>query len=170
MTALIKAPPELLKEAWSAALREKGRRITRQRLAVLTAVQNNPHSTADQIVAAAREELPSITVQSVYVILADLTAINMLRRFEPPATPALYETRTGDNHHHAFCIRCGKVEDVDCAIGAAPCLTPSNYHGMALISADVLYQGICQGCQTEAESQLAQSQQEAVARTSTQAA
>lgn len=150
---------ESLTQAWTATLRTKGRRVTKQRLAVLVAAHKHPHATAEDIVAAVREELPTITVQSVYVILADLVSINMLRKFEPPGTPALYETRTADNHHHAFCIRCGKVQDVDCAIGASPCLTPSDHHGMALISADVLYQGICQDCQTEQERSMAQEQQ-----------
>ena len=75
----------------------------------------------------------------------------------------MYETRTGDNHHHAFCVRCGKVEDVDCAVGSAPCLTPSDFHGMALFSADVLYQGVCTDCQTEEEAKLARAQREAAA-------
>lgn len=151
--------PEILAEAWTTTLRAKGRRVTKQRLAVLNAVQNHPHATAEEIVQGVRQEIPTITVQSVYVVLADLVEIGMLQRFEPPGTPALYETRTGDNHHHAFCIRCGKVEDVDCAVGAAPCLTPSDYHGMALISADVLYQGICVRCQTDYEAEIAEQQQ-----------
>lgn len=150
---------DLLIEAWSTALRSKGRRVTKQRLAVLSAIQENPHSTAEEIVQGVRHKIPTITVQSVYVVLADLVDIGMIQRFEPPGTPALYETRTGDNHHHAFCIRCGKVEDVDCAVGHAPCLTPNNFHGMTLLSADVLYQGICANCQTEAEAQLASRQQ-----------
>lgn len=152
---------EQLAEAWAANLRAKGRRVTKQRLAVLAAVQNHPHATAEEIVHGVREQIPAFTVQSVYVILSDLVAIDMLRRFEPPGTPALYETRTGDNHHHAFCIRCGKVQDVDCAVGSAPCLVPSDYHGMALLSADVLYQGICTSCQNEEEAALAARQQEA---------
>ena len=139
---------EQLEEAWTTGLRTRGRRVTKQRLAVLQAV---------------RERIPAITVQSVYVILADLTDIDLLRKFEPPGTPALYETRTGDNHHHAFCVRCGKVEDVDCAVGSAPCLTPSDFHGMALFSADVLYQGVCTDCQTEEEAKLARAQREAAA-------
>ena len=153
--------PEQLEEAWTTGLRARGRRVTKQRLAVLRAVQSHPHSNAEEIVTAVRQELPSITVQSVYVILTDLTDIDLLRKFEPPGTPGLYETRTGDNHHHAFCIRCGKVQDVDCAIGSAPCLTPSDFHGMALISADVLYQGICADCQTEEETHLAAAQKQA---------
>ena len=139
---------ELLTESWSQNLRAKGRRVTKQRLAVLRAVQAHPHANAEEIVTAVRQEIPTITVQSV---------------FEPPGTPGLYETRTGDNHHHAFCIRCGKVQDVDCAIGSAPCLTPSDFHGMAIISADVLYRGVCADCQTEAEAELAKSQVQAAA-------
>lgn len=149
------------KETWSAQLRAKGRRVTKQRLAVLTAVHENPHSTADAVVTAVRQELPGITVQSVYVVLTDLTDIAMLRKFEPPGSPALFETRTGDNHHHAVCIRCGRVEDVDCAVGEAPCLTPNNFHGMALLSADVLYQGICVSCQSAEEKDVALTQQQA---------
>ncbi|WP_237202345.1 Fur family transcriptional regulator [Rothia endophytica] len=152
------APASAHHERWSAQLRSKGRRVTKQRLAVLTAVHEHPHSTADAVVKAVRVELPNITVQSVYVVLADLTDINMLRKFDPPGSAALFETRTGDNHHHAVCIRCGRVEDVDCAIGSAPCLTPQSLNGMALLSADVLYQGICTSCQSNAEAELADQQ------------
>ncbi|MFC6354329.1 Fur family transcriptional regulator [Rothia nasimurium] len=148
-------------EAWSAQLRAKGRRVTKQRLAVLTAVHDNPHSSAEAIVTAVRQELPGITVQSVYVVLTDLTDINMLRKFEPPGSAGIYETRTGDNHHHAYCIRCGKVQDVDCAVGSAPCLTPSDFHGMALLSADVLYRGICADCQKTDEKEVALAQEAA---------
>ena len=132
--------------AWSAALREHGRRVTRQRLAVLNAAERHPHSSADAILAAAREELPELTPQSVYVVLGDLTDLGMLRRFEPPHSPALYETRVGDNHHHAICSVCGRVEDVECAVGHAPCLTPSETHGMTIMIADVTYVGICSDC------------------------
>lgn len=156
-----KAPASSHRETWSAQLRAKGRRVTKQRLAVLSAVHENPHSTADAIVTAVRQELAGITVQSVYVVLADLTDIKMLRKFEPPGSAGLYETRTGDNHHHAYCIRCGKVEDVDCAVGEAPCLTPSDFHGMALLSADVLYRGICTDCQKPEEKDVALAQQQA---------
>lgn len=155
---------EQLEEAWTTGLRTHGRRVTKQRLAVLHAVQDHPHSTADTIVQAVRERIPAITVQSVYVILADLTDIDLLRKFEPPGTPALYETRTGDNHHHAFCVRCGKVEDVDCAVGSAPCLTPSRFSRHGALQRDVLYQGVCTDCQTEEEAKLARAQREAAAQ------
>ncbi|MHA7197656.1 Fur family transcriptional regulator [Arthrobacter alkaliphilus] len=139
-------------EAWASALHSHGRRVTKQRLAVLAAVQHNPHSPAEGILAAARKDLPELTAQSVYVVLSDLTDLQMLRRFEPPHSPALYETRVGDNHHHAVCISCGRVEDVDCAVGHAPCLTPhwdEDSKPMTIQIADVLYQGICQDCQAK---------------------
>ena len=115
---------EQLEEAWTTGLRTHGRRVTKQRLAVLHAVQDHPHSTADTIVQAVRERIPAITVQSVYVILADLTDIDLLRKFEPPGTPALYETRTGDNHHHAFCVRCGSSAPTCSTRASAPTARP----------------------------------------------
>ncbi|WP_129657503.1 Fur family transcriptional regulator [Rothia uropygialis] len=142
-------PLDHLRAEWSGELRSHGRRVTKQRLAVLSAVHQNQHSPAEDIVEYVRGELPNITVQSVYVVLADLTEIELLRKFQPPSTPALYETRASDNHHHALCVVCGRVEDVDCAVGEAPCLAPSDAHGMTIIAADVVYRGICADCQSE---------------------
>ncbi|WP_427015420.1 Fur family transcriptional regulator [Pseudarthrobacter sp. P1] len=130
---------------WAAQLHSHDRRVTKQRLAVLDAVEHLPHATADAVAEAARGQLPALTLQSVYVVLSDLTELGMLRRIEPPNSPARYETRTGDNHHHAVCTGCGKIEDVDCAVGHAPCLTPSS-STMTIKVADVLYQGICSDC------------------------
>lgn len=134
---------------WATALRSAGRRVTRQRLAVLDAVERSPHSTADDVVTAVRGELADITVQSVYVVLSDLTASGLLRRLETPNSPARYETRVNDNHHHAVCTGCGRIEDVDCAVGHAPCLTPHWSPGssrMTIQIADVVYQGLCNDC------------------------
>lgn len=132
---------------WSQHLHEHDRRVTKQRLAVLAAVEHSPHAVAETVWRDVKSSLPDITVQSVYVVLTDLTSIGMLRRIEPPHSPARYETRTDDNHHHAVCTKCGRIEDVDCAVGHAPCLTPGNSHGMIIQTADVLYQGICRHCQ-----------------------
>lgn len=136
-------------DTWAVSLRSVGRRVTRQRLAVLAAVERLPHSTADDVVTAVRAELADITVQSVYVVLSDLTVSGLLRRIEPPNSPARYETRVNDNHHHAVCTGCGRIEDVDCAVGHAPCLTPSWSPGssqMTIQIADVVYQGLCTDC------------------------
>lgn len=130
----------------STLMREHGLRVTRGRLAVLEVLEKHPHSSAETVVAMVHQELPDVSIQSVYNVLNDLTEQGILRRFAPPHSPALYETRVNDNHHHAICTSCGRVEDVDCAVGHAPCLTPSDSHGMVIQIADVLYQGICEDC------------------------
>ncbi len=143
--------PEARDAQWSAALHAHNRRVTRQRLAVLTAVERLPHATADAAATAVRAAIPNITVQSVYVILADLTEVGLLRRIDTPHSPARYETRVGDNHHHAICTGCGRIEDVDCAVGHAPCLTPEWTPGarrMTIQIAEVLYQGLCDDCRS----------------------
>ncbi len=145
--------PEGHRARWAAALHAHSRRVTRQRLAVLAAVDRFPHATADDAATAVRAELPQITVQSVHVILADLTDIGLLRRIDTPHSPARYETRVGDNHHHAICTGCGRIEDVDCAVGHAPCLTPewsADSRRMTIRIAQVLYQGLCDDCRVAA--------------------
>ena len=135
------------RDAWTSHLRSHGRRVTKQRLAVLDAVDAVPHATAEDTVQQVRAVLPTISVQSVYVVLSDLAAVGMVSKFEPPGSPARYEIRTGDNHHHAYCISCGVIQDVPCAVGHAPCLTPSEDHGFQLLSAEVVFRGICPSCQ-----------------------
>lgn len=131
---------------WPELLRERGLRVTRQRLAVLDAVAHRPHHPAEAIHAAVTEQLPEITVQSVYTVLHDLTAHELLRRFDPPGSPACYETRAQDNHHHAICTQCGRIEDVECVHGEAPCLQPPESVGMTVQVADVVFRGICDEC------------------------
>lgn len=131
---------------WPEMLRERGLRVTRQRLAVLDAVAHNPHHPAEAIHTVVTEKLPEITVQSVYTVLHDLTAHELLRRFDPPGSPACYETRTQDNHHHAICVECGHIEDVECVHGEAPCLQPPEGLGMTVEVADVVFRGLCDNC------------------------
>lgn len=127
-------------------LREQGLSVTAQRLAVIHAVTKRPHSTADQVAAAATAELGAVSRQAVYDALAVLAEKGVLRRIQPMGSPARYETRVGDNHHHLICRSCGRVEDVDCAVGAAPCLTAADAHGYAVDEAEVIYWGRCARC------------------------
>jgi Fe2+ or Zn2+ uptake regulation protein len=131
---------------WAARVRSSGLRVTKQRLAVLDALEHTPHATADQVLELVRRSLPEITVQSVYTVLHSLTDAGLLRQLDLANSPARYETRVADNHHHAVCTGCGRIEDVACAVGHAPCLTPSEAHGMAIQVADVVYQGLCADC------------------------
>lgn len=131
---------------WAARIREAGLRVTKPRLAVLDALERSPHATADEVLAAVRTVMPSITVQSIYVVLHSLTNAGLLRQLDLANSPSRYETRVEDNHHHAVCTVCGRIEDVACAVGHAPCLTPADTHGMNIHVADVVYQGVCSDC------------------------
>ena len=129
-------------------LQRAGLRVTRPRLAVLVNLTQHPHSDADTVFQRVRQELPTTSVQAVYGVLGALTEAGLLRRIEPAGSSALYERRTGDNHHHLVCTACRRVYDVDCVTGEAPCLTPLSTHGFSVDKAEVTFWGICLRCQT----------------------
>jgi Fe2+ or Zn2+ uptake regulation protein len=132
----------------SDLLREHGLAVTAQRIAVLRAVSGRPHATADDIAVDVRDGIGAISRQSVYDSLAILAEKGLLRRIEPAGSPARYEARTGDNHHHLICRTCGKTTDVDCAVGHAPCLNASESHGFLIDEAEVIFWGTCPDCLT----------------------
>lgn len=129
-------------------LRAAGLRVTAPRLAVLDAVSARPHSDADTVAAAVRETLGSVSTQAVYDVLHACVRAGILRRIEPAGSSARYETRIGDNHHHLVCRSCGAVADVDCAVGHAPCLDPSDAHGFVVDEAEVVFWGMCSSCRS----------------------
>lgn len=138
-----------------AQLRAAGLRVTAPRLAVLNAVTAQPHSDADSVAAQVRQQLGSVSTQAVYDVLKACVSAGLLRRIEPAGSPARFETRTGDNHHHLVCRSCGKVVDVDCVVGQAPCLEPSDYHGFEIDEAEVVFWGRCNDClKSSAESDI----------------
>jgi Fe2+ or Zn2+ uptake regulation protein len=127
-------------------LRGVGLRVTRPRVAVLTAVYAHPHADTDTIIGAVREDIPEVSHQAVYDSLRVLTAAGLVRRIQPSGSLARYEARVGDNHHHVVCRSCGVVEDVDCAVGEAPCLIASDDRGYTIDEAEVTFWGLCSGC------------------------
>ncbi len=130
----------------SDQLRAAQLRVTRPRIAVLDAVHSHPHADTDTIFGAVRTGLPDVSRQAVYDVLAALTAAGLVRRIQPSGSVARYEARVGDNHHHMVCRSCGVIGDVDCAVGDAPCLTPSEHNGFVLDEAEVIYWGLCPDC------------------------
>ena len=127
-----------------AQLREKGLRVTAPRLAVMAALAELPgHADVEAIAAAARRRIGALSTQAAYDILRALHDAGLVRRIEPAGSPARYETRVGDNHHHVVCRLCGATRDVDCAVGAAPCLSPSEASGFTVDEAEVIFWGRC---------------------------
>lgn len=129
-------------------LRARGIAVTAQRLAVIRAVAKIPHSTAEKIAEAVRADIGAISKQAVYDALGMLAEKSIIRRIQPAGSPALYEDRVGDNHHHLICRSCGKTVDVDCAVGYRPCLTAADDSGYEIDEAEVIYWGTCPDCRT----------------------
>jgi Fur family transcriptional regulator, stress-responsive regulator len=131
-------------------LRQHGIQVTAQRLAVLQAVSGQPHITADTVAEAVRAEIGAISLQSVYDALGVLVAEGLIRRIQPAGSPARFEDRVGDNHHHLICRTCGRMVDVDCAVGSVPCLTAADDKGYEIDEAEVVYWGRCPDCLAQA--------------------
>jgi len=129
-------------------LRGAGLRVTAARVALLETVRAGDHLDVEAITSGVRERVGHVSVQAVYEALHALTAAGLVRRIEPAGSPARYERRVGDNHHHVVCRSCGAVADVDCATGDAPCLTASEDHGFVIDEAEVTYWGLCPDCST----------------------
>ncbi|MFI7673561.1 Fur family transcriptional regulator [Actinophytocola sp. NPDC049390] len=129
-------------------LRDAALRVTRPRMAVMSAVHDHPHADTDSIIGIVRADLGGVSHQAVYDVLRALTTAGLLRRIEPPGSVARYEARVGDNHHHVVCRSCGVIADVDCAVGSAPCLIASDDHGFVIDEAEVVYRGLCPDCST----------------------
>ena len=130
-------------------LRAASLRVTRPRLAVLTALRDHPHVDTDTVIALVRADHPTVSHQAVYDVLRALTEAGLIRRIQPAGATARYESRVGDNHHHVVCRSCGAIADVDCAAGHAPCLTASDDSGFVVDEAEVVYWGTCPDCVTE---------------------
>ena len=136
-------------------LRQRGIQVTAQRLAVMRAVSAQPHITADAVAEAVRAEIGAISLQSVYDALSVLVAERLLRRIQPAGSPARFEDRVGDNHHHVICRICGRVVDVDCAVGSAPCLAAPDDLGYEIDEAEVAYWGRCPDCVAQSNARAA---------------
>lgn len=130
-------------------LRSAGLRVTAARLAILQVVREGDHLHAERVAAGVRGRVGHVSTQAVYDSLHALTRAGLLRRIEPAGSPARYEVRVGDNHHHLVCRSCGAVTDVDCTVGEAPCLAPSDAKGYAVDEAEVVFWGVCPKCRAE---------------------
>jgi len=129
-------------------LRGAGLRVTAVRVALLETVRSGDHLGVEAVASGVRDRVGHVSLQAVYDALHALTEARLLRRIEPAGSPARFEGRVGDNHHHIVCRSCGVVADVDCAVGEAPCLTASDNHGFSIDEADVIYWGLCPDCST----------------------
>ncbi|MET0976059.1 MAG: Fur family transcriptional regulator [Leifsonia sp.] len=141
---------ETTSDEFSTRLRSVGLKVTAPRLAVLSALSTPGHFEVDEVYRRVSTTLPGTSLQTIYGVLSALSDTGLARRIEPAGSPALYESRTGDNHHHVVCSGCGRIEDVDCVVDESPCLTPSSAGGFAVHTAEVTFWGLCPACQAAA--------------------
>jgi Fur family ferric uptake transcriptional regulator len=132
-------------------LRASELRVTGPRVAVLSAVHDHPHADTESLIGVVRARTGAVSHQAVYDVLRVLTETGLVRRIQPPGSAARYESRVGDNHHHLVCRTCGTITDVDCAVGDAPCLTPSDDAGYEIDEAEIVYWGRCPACLAAAD-------------------
>jgi Fur family ferric uptake transcriptional regulator len=144
----LRAPEDMLRQARL--------RVTRPRVAVITAVRAHPHADTDTLAGIVRSDLGAVSTQAVYDALAALTTAGLVRRIRPAGSSARYEMRIGDNHHHVVCRSCGTIADVDCAVGAVPCLDAADDQGFAIDEAEITFWGTCPSCQTPTASSIRQ--------------
>jgi Fe2+ or Zn2+ uptake regulation protein len=137
-------------EETAAQIRSSGLRATASRVAIYRAVCeiDGGHPTVGQVVERVRVGAGSASMQAVYDGLQALASAGMLRRIEPAGSPARYETRVGDNHHHVICRSCGLTRDVDCATELAPCLDPADVAGFVVDEAEITFWGLCPDCKS----------------------
>jgi len=135
--------------AAATELRAAGLRVTAARVALLEAVRDGDHLGVEALATRVRDRIGHVSLQAVYDALDALTAAGLIRRIEPAGSPARFEGRIGDNHHHLVCRSCGTVTDVACAVGEAPCLTAADHHGYSIDEAEVIYWGLCPSCFTK---------------------
>ncbi len=139
-------------QEYERLLRGASLRVTRPRVAVLAAVYGHPHADTGSILDVVREQLGEVSQQAVYDVLGALTDAGLVRRIHPPGSAARYESRVADNHHHVVCRSCGAIEDVDCVVGPAPCLTAADHTGYVVDEAEVVFHGLCPACVPAARS------------------
>jgi Fe2+ or Zn2+ uptake regulation protein len=132
--------------SFEAQLRAASLRVTRPRLSVLSVLRDHRHVDTDTVIALVRADIPEVSHQAIYDVLRALTDAGLVRRIQPAGATARYESRVGDNHHHVVCRSCGAIEDIDCAVGHAPCLTASDDHGFVVDEAEVVFWGTCPDC------------------------
>jgi Fur family ferric uptake transcriptional regulator len=139
-------PPDLDQPSFERQLRSSGLQVTAQRLAIMEAVTASPHATVEELTEAVRDGIGSISRQAVYDTLGALADKRLIRRIQPTGSPARFEDRVGDNHHHLVCRSCGLIFDIDCAVGSTPCLEAEQDHGFEIDEAEVVYWGRCPDC------------------------
>lgn len=139
--------------AWSetafiADLRARGLRATPQRVVLHRILRGiDGHFTAEELLARATKQLPSLSLPTIYAALALLEEMGEVHRVSALGGTALYDTRRRP-HHHVVCRMCGKVLDVEAAADTRGVVQAAEAGGFTSLSPQVTVQGVCADCAT----------------------
>jgi Fe2+ or Zn2+ uptake regulation protein len=137
---------ETLEGSLSTALRERGQRVTPQRLAIAGVLRDlDRHVTAEQIFGELGRRMPGVSLPTVYATLELLEQLGVVRRVAAPTGAVVYDPRT-DSHHHLVCRRCGAIADMDATLDPSELLVAARDTGFAADYAEVVVTGLCASC------------------------
>jgi Fe2+ or Zn2+ uptake regulation protein len=130
----------------SAALRERGQRVTPQRLVVARVLDElGRHATADMVFGEVSARMPGVSLPTVYATLDLLEELGLVARVASDGGAVVYDPRV-DAHHHLVCRRCGAIEDIDADVETAAALSAARAAGFTPESARLAVKGLCAAC------------------------
>lgn len=128
------------------ALRDRGQRVTTQRLVLLRALHGHGrHATVDELLRLVADDLPGLSLPTVYATLQLFEELGLVRRLNAGSGPVLYDPVL-DGHHHVACRRCGRVEDLVAEVDLAPVLAAAAAAGHRVTGGEVVVSGVCAEC------------------------
>jgi Fe2+ or Zn2+ uptake regulation protein len=146
MTTDAKNANAALDRRLAAALRERGQRVTSQRLLIHRALRKlNRHVTAEELLDAVAPSLPSVSLPTVYASLELFEELGIVRRVRAGAGAVRFDPRA-EKHHHLACRRCGRVEDLDVAVDLAPALRAAERARFSAEATELVVSGLCATC------------------------
>jgi Fe2+ or Zn2+ uptake regulation protein len=129
-----------------SALRDAGLRVTGPRVAILRALYGDrSHPTAERIHTRLRDDLPSLSLSTVYNTLETFIAKGLCRRVRSDGAGLRVDGITS-SHDHAVCTACGRIFDVERADFRLPALPLSLPGGLEVTGVHVEYDVVCGTC------------------------
>jgi Fe2+ or Zn2+ uptake regulation protein len=146
MTDTLHMPQTEADEELSERLRERGLRATSQRLVMNRLLrQSNRHLSAEQLLDEASEQLPGVSLPTVYATLELFEQLGIVRRVNGGGGTLLWDTRA-DAHHHMICRNCGRIEDMETPLDLERARRSAARSGFHPDRAEVVVSGLCSSC------------------------
>ena len=136
----MRSPEEL-----TTLFRSTGRKVTPQRQRIFRTLHGNErHPTAEGVYADIVDDMPTVSLRTVYQTLAELTELGEINKIDLGTGSARFDPNV-DAHHHLVCDECGAVRDVT-ANTAEIRVPPQQRGGFRVEETEVVFRGRCRDC------------------------